>query len=90
MATHKLGRWEYTDEEFDQMYEEAVKAAKNDGAALHWEKLDTDFLVESLLLGSFGGKTWMRALREGRDPVQALREHQAALQAKRPQEPKAA
>ena len=62
----------------------------SDGAALHWEKLDADFLVESLLLGSFGGKTWMRALREGRDPIQALREHQAALQAKRQQQPEAA
>lgn len=51
----------------------------SDGAALHWEKLDADFLVEDLLRGTFGGKTWMQALREGRDPVQALVEHQAAL-----------
>lgn len=25
MAIHKLGKWEYTDEEFDRMHEEAVK-----------------------------------------------------------------
>jgi len=34
----------------------------SDGTALHWEKLDADFLVAPLLQGVFGGKTWMENL----------------------------
>lgn len=34
----------------------------SDGTALHWEKLDADFLVMPLLQGVFGGKTWMANL----------------------------
>lgn len=34
----------------------------SEGTALHWEKLDTDFLVAPLLQGVFGGKTWMKNL----------------------------
>ena len=134
----KLRTYEYTEEEFLQMHEEAVKRGEemrrtepralsaiynragnllflelhngltllvpcsflqglrganpdfiaevelwSDGAALHWEKLDADFRVEGLLQGSFGGKTWMKALREGRDPVMALAKHQAALKRRR-------
>ena len=36
----------------------------SEGAALHWEKLDADFSVESLLRGTFGGKSWMAKLPE--------------------------
>jgi hypothetical protein len=130
----KLRTYKYTEEEFEKMYQEAVKRGEerrrtepcalsakydrksnrlvlelhnkltlfvpcdllqglrgakpelisevelwSDGAALHWEKLDADFRVESLLQGTFGGKTWMEALRKGRDPIKALAKHQAAL-----------
>jgi hypothetical protein len=33
------------------------------GAGLHWERLDNDFSIMGLMLGSFGGKTWMAKLR---------------------------
>ncbi len=36
----------------------------SNGSALHWEKLDADFRVPELLQGVFGGKAWMRSLRE--------------------------
>lgn len=36
----------------------------SNGAAVHWEQLDADFLVADLVRGVFGGKTWMRELRE--------------------------
>lgn len=31
-----------------------------DGYALHWEALDADFTVESLVAGRFGSAVWMR------------------------------
>lgn len=36
----------------------------SNGSALHWETLDADFRVPELLQGVFGGKAWMRSLRE--------------------------
>lgn len=33
------------------------------GAALHWEELDADFLVQDLVCGSFGSRLWMERLR---------------------------
>jgi hypothetical protein len=34
----------------------------SEGTALHWERLDADFRIPALLLGVFGGKTWMSEL----------------------------
>ena len=33
------------------------------GDGFHWETLDNDFSLLGLMLGSFGGKTWMARLR---------------------------
>ncbi len=32
------------------------------GFGLHWEKLDADLSIPSLIVGIFGSKTWMREL----------------------------
>lgn len=32
------------------------------GFGLHWEKLDTDLSIPSLVIGIFGSKAWMREL----------------------------
>lgn len=37
---------------------------EGNGAGLHWEELDADFLVQSLAAGSFGSKSWMQSLEE--------------------------
>ncbi len=42
----------------------------SDGTALHWEKLDADFLVAPLLQGVFGGKTWMENLPKRLSKIQ--------------------
>ena len=42
----------------------------SDGTALHWEKLDADFLVAPLLQGIFGGKTWMENLPQRLSKIQ--------------------
>lgn len=35
-----------------------------EGSSLHWEKLDADFSVQSVLAGSFGTRAWMQKLEE--------------------------
>lgn len=34
------------------------------GYNLHWPRLDQDFSIAGLMLGTFGGKTWMRQMRQ--------------------------
>lgn len=45
------------------------------GMALRWEELDADFLVQSLVAGSFGTRRWMERLRDegALDPASARR-----------------
>jgi len=42
----------------------------SDGTALHWEKLDADFLVAPLLQGVFGGAAWMANLPQRLSKIQ--------------------
>lgn len=45
-------------------------------AGLHWEKLDIDFSVPALVLGSFGSKSWMSEIAKigGRAVSEAKRQ----------------
>lgn len=63
MFSHELGQGSFGASEDDLTNIEITPS----GIGLHWETLDVDLTVSSLLQGIYGTKVWMEQLRQKRE-----------------------